>query len=81
MEMDMKLEIISFGKISEFIHHQQVEISNVTNTDQLKNYLETSFPELAGMKYKLAVNQNLIQSNQSLKNEDVVAIMPPFSGG
>ncbi|WP_132533228.1 MoaD/ThiS family protein [Pedobacter psychrotolerans] len=77
----MKLEIISFGKISEFIGHQQVEISNVTDTDQLKSYLETSFPELVGMKYKLAVNQNMIQSNQSLKNEDKVAIMPPFSGG
>lgn len=77
----MKLEIISFGKISEFIRQQQIEISDVINTDQLKNYLETSFPQLAGMKYKLAINQNVIQSNQSLKNEDKVAIMPPFSGG
>ena len=77
----MKLEIISFGKISEFIGHQQMEIQDVVNTDQLKTYLETSFPELAGMKYKLAINQNMIQSNQSLKNEDKVAIMPPFSGG
>ncbi|NTE02036.1 MoaD/ThiS family protein [Agrobacterium tumefaciens] len=77
----MKLEIISFGKISEFISHQQMEIQYVANTDQLKTYLETSFPELAGMKYKLAINQNMIQSNQPLKNEDKVAIMPPFSGG
>ncbi|MCX2429487.1 MULTISPECIES: MoaD/ThiS family protein [unclassified Pedobacter] len=77
----MKLEIISFGKISEFIRQQQIEISDVINTDQLKSYLETSFPQLAGMKYKLAINQNVIQSNQSLKNEDKVAIMPPFSGG
>jgi len=77
----MKLEIISFGKISEFITWQEIEVSEINNTDQLQQYLETSFPKLSGMKYKLAVNQNIIQSNQQLTDNDKVAIMPPFSGG
>ena len=77
----MKLEIISFGKISEFITWQEIEVSEIYNTDQLQQYLETSFPKLSGMKYKLAVNQNIIQSNQQLTDNDKVAIMPPFSGG
>ncbi|MFD2287641.1 molybdopterin synthase sulfur carrier subunit [Pedobacter petrophilus] len=77
----MKLEIISFGKISEFITGQEIEVSEIDNTDQLQQYLETSFPQLLGMKYKLAVNQNIIQANQQLTENDQVAIMPPFSGG
>jgi molybdopterin synthase sulfur carrier subunit len=77
----MKLEIISFGKISEFITRQEIEVSEIDNTDQLQQYLEISFPKLSGMKYKLAVNQNIIQSNQQLTDNDKVAIMPPFSGG
>lgn len=77
----MIIEIISFGKISEFIAQQHMEIAGITNTDQLKNHLESAFPSLAGMKYKLAVNQHIIQSSQPLQHEDQVAIMPPFSGG
>jgi len=77
----MKLEIISFGKISEFITRQEIELSGINNTDQLQRYLETSFPELIGIKYKLAVNQHIIQANQQLIENDKVAIMPPFSGG
>ena len=77
----MKLEIISFGKISEFIHHQNIEVSNVTTTDELQNYLEQVYPQLIKMKYKLALNHNIVQANQILTNEDKVAIMPPFSGG
>lgn len=77
----MKLEIISFGKISEFINGQEIEISEINDTNQLQQYLETSFPQLSGMKYKLAVNQNIIQFNQPLIENDKVAIMPPFSGG
>ncbi|MFW0717858.1 MoaD/ThiS family protein [Pedobacter sp. N23S346] len=77
----MKLEIISFGKISEFIAGQEIEVSEINDTNQLQQYLETSFPQLSGMKYKLAVNQNIIQSNQQLTENDMVAIMPPFSGG
>lgn len=77
----MKLEIISFGQISEFIANQQIDYPEIKNTDQLQQYLETSFPQLTGMKYKLAVNQNIIQANQLLTENDKVAIMPPFSGG
>ena len=77
----MKLEIISFGKISEFITRQEIELSGIDNTDQLQRYLETSFPKLIGIKYKLAINQHIIQANQQLIENDKVAIMPPFSGG
>jgi len=77
----MKLQIISFGKISEIFAPQEMEIENISGTEDLKAYLENLFPKLKGMKYKLAVNQNIIQANQALLNNDMVAIMPPFSGG
>lgn len=76
----MEIEIISFGKISEFISNQKMTIDCGT-TDELKIHLENIFPQLAGMKYKLALNKNLVQQNSELKNSDSIAIMPPFSGG
>ena len=77
----MDIEIISFGPIAEFISNQRISVAGIDNTDQLKAYLESSFPLLAGSKYKLAVNKKIIQDNLKIKNDDTVAIMPPFSGG
>ncbi|WP_158799018.1 MoaD/ThiS family protein [Pedobacter sp. L105] len=77
----MELEIISFGKIAEVINNQRIDVSGLSTTDELKAYLEKSFPLLSEMKYKLAVNKNIIQENHDLKNNDIIAIMPPFSGG
>ena len=77
----MEIQLISFGKIAEFLENQHMEVSDINNTDQLKHYLESSFPQLATMKYKVAVNKILVQENTLIKNNDSVAIMPPFSGG
>ncbi|MCZ4225107.1 MoaD/ThiS family protein [Pedobacter rhodius] len=77
----MQIELISFGKLSDFIPNQNLEIEGIENTDDLKQYLEKIFPELAAMKYKLALNKNLVQQNSKIKNRDSIALMPPFSGG
>lgn len=77
----MEIQIISFGKISEFINNQNIDVEGISNTDELKLYLEQSFPDLAGMKYKLALNKNLVQQNLKIQDKDMIAIMPPFSGG
>jgi len=77
----MKIELISFGKISELISNQTLETEGIETTDELKEYLEKTYPDLAEMKYKLALNKNLVQQNSDIKNSDSIAIMPPFSGG
>jgi molybdopterin synthase sulfur carrier subunit len=77
----MEIEIMTFGKIGEFLKNQQLDLDGVGSTDQLSAYLEQMYPELGTMKYKLAVNKTLTQKNTLLKNGDLVAIMPPFSGG
>ena len=79
--MKMEIEVISFGRISEFIPNQKLHIAGIETTIGLQNYLEKTFPQLAGMKYKLALNKNLIQQDTEIRNGDRIAIMPPFSGG
>jgi molybdopterin synthase sulfur carrier subunit len=77
----MEIEMISFGKIAEFINNQKIDIEGVADTDAFKQYLENQFPALKGMKYKLALNKNIIQENTKITNPATIAIMPPFSGG
>lgn len=77
----MIIEILSFGKIAEIIENQKIELSGISNTDELKNYLETSFPNLKNIKYNLSLNKDMIRENRHIANNDTVALMPPFSGG
>jgi len=77
----MELEIISFGKAAEVISNQRIVVTELSTTDELKEYLERIFPALSKMKYKMVLNKQIVQENKDLNNNDTVAIMPPFSGG
>lgn len=77
----MEIELISFGKIAEFIGYRKLQLQDIRNTDELKDHLEEVFPELKGMKYRLALNHQILQSSTALADHDTVAVMPPFSGG
>lgn len=77
----MEIEIISFGKLAEFIKKQSLTINGLSDTDELKKYLENKFVQLTEMKYVLAVNKQIVQTNTPLTGNSTVAIMPPFSGG
>lgn len=77
----MEIEIISFGQITEFINNQKIEVYGIADTNSFKQYLEDRFPALKDIKYKLALNKNIVQQNTEITNQATIAIMPPFSGG
>jgi sulfur-carrier protein len=77
----MEIKIISFGEITGFINHQKIEVDGIAGTYALKQYPENRFPVMKGIKYKLALNKNIVQQNTQITNQATIAIMPPFSGG
>jgi molybdopterin converting factor small subunit len=76
----MSLRIILFGKLAD-IAGNSVAVSDVADTDSLVNALHKNYPELAQAKYIIAVDKQVIKGNTILKNNSVVALLPPFSGG
>ena len=64
----MEIKIIAFGSIA-------------SNVASLKVTLQELFPELVDRKYAVAVNMKVVQGNLELKQNDTVALMPPYSGG
>ena len=77
----MEIEILSFGKIAEFIPSHTLNVEGISDTDAFKKHIEKIYPQLKGMKYKLALNKQLVQSNTIINQLATIAIMPPFSGG
>ena len=77
----MKISVLVFGQIAEIVNTEKLILQNVKDTDELNEQLKKEYPLLQKLAYSIAVNKKIIQSNTILTNADVVAILPPFSGG
>lgn len=77
----MKIQVLFFGSLtdSSLVAEQSVDL--VLDTNELKQVLMQQYPGLKMAKFIIAVNKQMIQENTILKKGDIVALMPPFSGG
>ena len=75
----MEIKVVSFGQIAEITGKEFV--MEAADLDSLKLFLIQKFPELSDRKFAFAVNKKLVQENIILNQKDVVALMPPYSGG
>lgn len=75
----MKVKLTAFGVLTDILDkHSELE---ATDTDELLKVLKARFPALAAQKILVAVNQQIVKNNIPLKDNDEVALMPPYSGG
>jgi molybdopterin synthase sulfur carrier subunit len=77
----MKVKILFFGILSEAAGKQEMILNNISDSKTLQNHLKSLIPGLKDYTFRMAINQEFIDSNHTLKDGDVVAIMPPFAGG
>jgi len=77
----MKISIKLFGQIADIAGSSSILLDNIADTDELIQQLQLKYPVLINTKYNVAVNRNMIQSNTVLKQDEEVALLPPFSGG
>lgn len=47
----------------------------------LKSKMETAYEELKNTNYSIAVNQSMSSLDYNIKDQDVIAFLPPFAGG
>ena len=76
----MNLTIKAFGNLTEIIGTAEVELE-ARDSASLQAALVQRFPQLRDRKFAIAVNKQLISENTDFKEQDVVALLPPFSGG
>jgi molybdopterin synthase sulfur carrier subunit len=77
----MKINILSFGSLTELVANGPVESADFSDSDSVRAYLISIYPEIAKKKFIIAVNEAIVQENTALMDFDTVAILPPFSGG
>lgn len=80
----MKLKILFFGIASELVNATELEISVSENASikEFKLMLQNQFPKLKNINsYAIAVNETYASDEILLKSGNVLAIIPPVSGG
>jgi molybdopterin converting factor small subunit len=78
----MKLAVKYFGMIAEAIgkHEEQLEITG-NSVLELDVFLKNKYAKLEFINYKFAVNQVVVDGIELLKENDEIALLPPFAGG
>jgi molybdopterin synthase sulfur carrier subunit len=77
----MKVKVLFFGVLSEVSGTGIKFYEDVKSTDHLNFRVSDDFPEMVHYKFKISVNNNIINSDTNLNDGDEIAFLPPFAGG
>ncbi|MDZ7738219.1 MAG: MoaD/ThiS family protein [Bacteroidales bacterium] len=77
----MKIKVLLFGILAEKAGSAELEIENISTLKEMKKHIIEKFPSFASYKYRISLNQSLVDGNVSLADGDELALLPPFAGG
>lgn len=77
----MPVKVLIFGQLTDLFGRSEITVVEAADTDALVAELDKAYPGLADSKFAIAVDKKVIDGNTRLQAGDVVALMPPFSGG
>jgi len=80
----MNVTILFFGITTDLVGKPSIlySIENDSSVENLKELLKTDYPNLKNIDdFAIAVNEEYATNESTLKDGDVVAIIPPVSGG
>ncbi len=76
------MKVKCFGIARELIGSSEVEVEGLTSVGELRSWLQDRYVELHKLNsYMVAVNEEYANDDQQLSKGDVLAIIPPVSGG
>jgi molybdopterin converting factor subunit 1 len=80
----MKITVLFFGISSDLVGENQLEVTleKAISVADFKDYLQEKYSSLDKIKtYAIAINESYATNDLVIKDNDVVAIIPPVSGG
>jgi sulfur-carrier protein len=77
------IKILAFGMVKDIFGCNELSVNEVNNLAELKEKLNKLYPKLAAIKdIQFAVNEEYVADySKKIQHNDVVAIIPPVSGG
>ena len=76
-----KIRVLFFGRLRDVVGTNEIIASDIKDIEDLKRYLFEKFPKLKEEIFSVALNYEIIHTNENLKDNDEVALIPPVAGG
>ena len=80
----MKIKTLFFGITRDIVNNGSIEfeLSKGMTIDKFQNFLLEKYSDLNDIEnYAFAVNEEYVTNEYLIKEGDVIAIIPPVSGG
>jgi len=81
----MKIKTLFFGITRDLTNESEIDLSitdTEINLESLKTILQKKYPNLKDLDtYAFAINEEYATNQSIIKDKDVVAVIPPVSGG
>jgi molybdopterin synthase sulfur carrier subunit len=77
----MEVKVLFFGVLTEVTGTSIKHYRNVKSIGSLKLRLIDDYPEIIHFDFRIALNNEMINSDHELNEGDEIALMPPFAGG
>jgi len=79
----MQIQVLLFGIIRDIVGQNKLDvaISDDMTVEQFRTQLIDQYSELINYSFAVAVNEAYAESNTQLNDNDIVALIPPVSGG
>lgn len=74
------VKVLYFGIAQEIAGTAEEEFAT-EGTAGLRIMIAEKYPRMKTVSYRLALNGRLLTSDSSLKENDKIAVLPPFAGG
>ncbi|MFV0247659.1 MAG: MoaD/ThiS family protein [Tenacibaculum sp.] len=80
----MKIQLLAFGIVQDIINSTslEMELQEIITVKQFKRLLSDKYPKIKNIQsFAVAVNEEYANDELLIKANDVVALIPPDSGG
>ena len=80
----MIITIKYFGAIADVTEQPEEQIYFQSENNSVKSFrsqLEILYPGIQNIAYSIALNQSMAKDTDQIKDNDELALLPPFAGG
>ncbi|MCE4956484.1 MoaD/ThiS family protein [Macrococcoides caseolyticum] len=77
------MKVLYFAHIKAKVNRAQDEFTftEPISVADLKIHLGQTYPNIQGESFQIAVNEEFVKDDEMISNHDIVALIPPVSGG
>ncbi len=79
----MKIQLLYFGQIADKVQIKQevIHVNENCSIGTIKKTIIEKYPALEKQVFKMALNQNFVNDEESVTMDCEIALLPPFAGG